>query len=134
MIKNIEHRRVYDKVHQWIRYNYGPATFCSNWECFGRSKIFEWALIKGKSYEKNIENFKQLCRSCHRLYDFTEAKRNDLWRVNNFKHRTHCPQEHEYSKENTRMVRNRTGTMSRHCIQCGIIRKRTVRTLKKQTS
>ena len=64
----------YNKIHNWIRYNYGKAIKCSF--CDGNNaKRFEWALLKGCSYEKRIENYIQLCPSCHRKYDYTEDMR-----------------------------------------------------------
>ncbi len=70
-----EHRH-YDNIHQWLKCNYGKASCCENKKCtYKTPKRFEWALVKGKSYEKNIQNYIQLCPSCHRKYDFTEEIR-----------------------------------------------------------
>jgi len=66
----------YNRVHKWIRSHYGNAIKCENKDCqYRKPKRFEWALITGKKYEKNINNFIQLCCSCHRKYDFTEEAR-----------------------------------------------------------
>jgi hypothetical protein len=59
----------YNTLHWWIRNNYGSATKCENPECKRRGKRYEWALIKGKKYKKNINNYIQLCSDCHRKYD-----------------------------------------------------------------
>lgn len=59
----------YRIVHTWISEHYGKATKCENPECEGRSKVFEYCLIHGKEHEREISNYKQLCRSCHRKYD-----------------------------------------------------------------
>mgnify|MGYP001579767579 CR=1 FL=1 len=42
--------------------------------CPGKSKCFEWALIKGKKHDHNIKNYMQLCKSCHRIYDGINKK------------------------------------------------------------
>ncbi len=64
----------YFQIHNWIYKNYGKAKFCTF--CDGlKAKRFEWALKKGRKYEKNIYNFFQLCPSCHRKYDMTKETR-----------------------------------------------------------
>jgi len=69
----------YHRVHQWIAYHYGKASKCENKDCtFKNPKRYEWALIKGNEYEKNINNFMQLCCSCHRKYDYTDEHRKKL--------------------------------------------------------
>lgn len=64
----------YGKIHHWLAKNYGKASKCEH--CKGSDKKYEWALLKGKTYEKNIDNFFQLCTSCHRKYDMNDNKRN----------------------------------------------------------
>jgi hypothetical protein len=58
----------YFLIHKWIRRKKGSADHCENNtnQC---SKFFDWALIHGKKYEKNVENFISLCRKCHHKYD-----------------------------------------------------------------
>ena len=64
----------YINLHRWIRNNYGNAIKCEF--CDGlKAKRFEWALKKGCEYKKNINNFIQLCPSCHRKYDETKERR-----------------------------------------------------------
>lgn len=57
----------YSTVHNWIRRHYGKANQCE--EC-GRTDApkYEWANISGKYYRKR-EDFKQLCSSCHAIFD-----------------------------------------------------------------
>jgi hypothetical protein len=65
----------YVRVHNWIRYHYGRAIKCEM--CSGlKAKRFDWALRKGFKYEKNVENFIQLCPSCHRKYDGINGVKN----------------------------------------------------------
>ena len=66
----------YRGLHQWIVSNYGKADKCNNREkqilkfaCSLKSKKFEWAKLKRKRYERKVENYIQLCKSCHNKYD-----------------------------------------------------------------
>ena len=59
----------YMAKHTWIRKHYGKANKCENPNCLGKSNTFDWALLKGKQYDHNRENFWMLCRSCHLSYD-----------------------------------------------------------------
>lgn len=61
-------------IHQWIIKNYGRAVKCESHLCNKKSQNYEWALVKGCAYEKDISHFKQLCVSCHRIYDMTHEK------------------------------------------------------------
>lgn len=61
----------YLSMHQWIRYNYGKPTKC---ERCNSTKNVQWA-NKSHNYEReNRNDWMQLCCSCHRKYDLTEAK------------------------------------------------------------
>lgn len=59
----------YTDVHVWLRNTFGSAKSCTSKLCNGKSKKYHWALVAGKTYEKNRENFAQLCTVCHRQYD-----------------------------------------------------------------
>jgi len=59
----------YDGMHHWLKTTFGKADKCENPDCKGKSKTFEWSLLKGKKYERRRENFWQLCVICHRIYD-----------------------------------------------------------------
>lgn len=66
---------VYSAVHSWLKRTFGKADHCENTGCAGRSKHFDWSLIKDEkqyTYEFKRENFWQLCKSCHVKYDMTE--------------------------------------------------------------
>ena len=63
--KNIK----YQAIHSWLRANYGRANKCEAENCPSISKNYEWILIKGKKYERKRENFMQMDKSCHRIYD-----------------------------------------------------------------
>lgn len=68
----------YAAIHDWIKSIYGKATKCENPNCENISIVFDWALKKGKKYEnREVENFWQLCRKCHKKYDFVEKPRDE---------------------------------------------------------
>jgi hypothetical protein len=68
----------YFRIHEWLIRHHGKATKCENELCKSRApKRFEWALLKGKDYKKDRNNYIQLCPSCHRKYDYTEVQRQN---------------------------------------------------------
>lgn len=69
MQKNKINENEYVEIHFWLRKNFGNANKCENPECKNKSQHYEWALLKGKKYEFNRDNFMQLCKSCHSYYD-----------------------------------------------------------------
>lgn len=58
----------YDSIHQWMRRQFGGANRCEH-NCGTTSTKFDWALVRGKRYEKKRENFIMLCKKCHHAYD-----------------------------------------------------------------
>ncbi len=56
----------YDVVHYWLRVNFIKPKNC---EFCKEEKRIDWALLKGKKYERKRENFIGLCRKCHYHYD-----------------------------------------------------------------
>jgi hypothetical protein len=63
----------YDDLHRKLRRENGNAKHCSFCSGVG-AKRFEWALLKGKKYSRDIKNYIPLCPSCHRLYDYKEEQ------------------------------------------------------------
>lgn len=66
----------YSTFHVWILKVNGKASMCENrenkilkFQCKGVCKVFDHALKKGHEYTRNIEDYLQLCRSCHIFYD-----------------------------------------------------------------
>lgn len=57
-------------IHIWLKVNYGSPNKC---EKCGKNGLIgrkiNWALIKGKNYERKRGNFWRLCRKCHIAYD-----------------------------------------------------------------
>ena len=74
----------YSAKHMWIIKHYGKEKKrkkCGNTNC----KRYEWANISGK-YKREIEDYIQLCPSCHRKLDLNKKI---------------CPQGHKYDEKNT---------------------------------
>jgi len=105
----------YMKIHHWLRNNYGRPEICEAKDCSKKSKTFEWALKKSKSYERNRKNYFRLCKSCHSKYDYTEEIREKMKKNSFYAKKTHCPSGHEYTKENTYKSKARKG---RICLIC----------------
>ena len=59
----------YDTIHAWIIANFGTANRCEGINCKKISKNYNWCLKKGYKHERKIQNYIQLCISCHRIYD-----------------------------------------------------------------
>lgn len=61
----------YSSVHKWLVSHF-QKTNCANCD---RKTGLDWALLKGKKYDHNRDNFIVLCRSCHLKYDYTKERR-----------------------------------------------------------
>lgn len=68
----------YGALHSWIIRTYGKATKCTNKKCTKESKVFEWALLKGKDYKRDRNSFIELCHKCHKKYDVTDEYRKKM--------------------------------------------------------
>lgn len=68
----------YGGLHDWLRNNFGRANHCESLTCEHKSKNFGWCLKKGKLYSRNIDNYIQLCYSCHMKYDYTDKWKENL--------------------------------------------------------
>ncbi len=78
----------YQKIHRWLRGNFGYANKCDNPQCKKITNYFSWALLKNKKYEYKRENYLMLCKSCHTKYDFTkEGKIRGANKIRGRKHR-----------------------------------------------
>lgn len=62
----------HSQYHMWLQEHYGKASCCENKNCKKISNTFDWALKTEKEYSRNREDYFQLCRSCHRLYDLNK--------------------------------------------------------------
>lgn len=59
----------YNKIHKWLIKIYGKATHCQIEKCNKKCLVFDYALIKGQSYQMDRTKFIMVCRSCHIKYD-----------------------------------------------------------------
>jgi hypothetical protein len=62
-------------IHMWLKAKHPKPEKCEECGKIGESVngrwTIEWALIHGKNYERNKDNFRHLCRACHADYDLT---------------------------------------------------------------
>lgn len=73
----------YFRIHGWLSYHHGKAMKCENELCESiNPKRFEWALLKGRDYLRDRNNFIQLCPSCHRKYDYTNKQKLRIYIAN----------------------------------------------------
>ena len=63
--------KLYHQIHHWLR-KYKNKSVCEHCGCDDRR--LENALKKGFKYDFEVDNFLVLCVSCHRKYDYTEAR------------------------------------------------------------
>jgi hypothetical protein len=56
----------YPGVHAWVRAHKEKTGTCS--EC-GANGATEWANVDHQ-YRRDLDDYRELCRSCHRAYDF----------------------------------------------------------------
>lgn len=63
----------YAALHKKLVTIHGNAKYCSNSDCKSVSpKRYEWSLINdGRDYSLSLEDYRALCPSCHRKYDYT---------------------------------------------------------------
>lgn len=100
-------------IHEWMWRTFPKVGRCEY--CARRGKT-EYASI-GHTYTRHRDDWFELCSRCHVWFDIGR------WRNNgeHFRSRTHCPQGHEYTPENTYC---RPGRTERSCKICRRIEKR----------
>lgn len=65
----------YGAIHMDLRRKYGPAPLCINHH--EKTINIDWANVTGV-YTSDIEDYLPMCKSCHKLFDFTEETRAKL--------------------------------------------------------
>ncbi len=65
----------YTAIHTYLRKYFPKSGYCD--ECGDDTRKTEYALIKGRSYTRNREDYRELCKLCHNRYDETGGSR---WR------------------------------------------------------
>jgi hypothetical protein len=73
----------YSALHAWVYKHNGKASKCSkeNDGCNGKSKSYTWANVSHQ-YKRDLDDFIELCRSCHAKYDCTDKKRERMRKLN----------------------------------------------------
>jgi hypothetical protein len=84
------------QVHKWLSVHYGKPQICEIGKCTMESKVYDWALKKGRTYLRKRDSFLRLCRSCHRRYDLTPQKR--LQAIKNLIKHSKFQNENSYAK------------------------------------
>lgn len=64
----------YRNKHQRYVRTHGKAEKCENSKCTRKSKNYQWSNISNK-YLESRSDWKELCVSCHRKFDFKKKKR-----------------------------------------------------------
>jgi hypothetical protein len=64
-----EYKRKHLRLHNKLRKLYGSANTCVSDNCNRISTNYCWAKIAGRKYTTDINDYVQLCYSCHRKYD-----------------------------------------------------------------
>ena len=57
----------YGAIHTYLRKHFPKSGICD--ECGITGKRTEYALIKGREYSRNREDYRELCKRCHNAYD-----------------------------------------------------------------
>lgn len=60
----------YYGVHDWITKHYGQPKQCINCGLKDVKRVYHWANIS-LEYKRDIGDWRRLCVSCHRLYDYS---------------------------------------------------------------
>lgn len=69
--------KLYRYIHNWIIRNYGKPDHCEHCGCNDANTKYHWANVHEKGYDCNIDNFIQLCASCHKKYDKNDKQKKD---------------------------------------------------------
>lgn len=95
--------------HKWFYQKYGIPDKCEKCGVERKDKLIEWSNIDHK-YRRNLEDWRKLCRSCHRKYDY--EFNSDRRKQCKFKDcpnftlsayglcRIHCMRQHQLNWEN----------------------------------
>lgn len=59
----------YFGVHDWITKHFGQPKECRVCGMNDVKRVYHWANLSGK-YQRNIKDWKRMCVSCHRKYDY----------------------------------------------------------------
>ncbi len=112
-IINKKHSPEYVSIHMWLYKNHGPASKCEH--CSKDASCFHWARRENFGYARDVNNFIQLCVSCHRKYDAdAHPKKRKYLRVRPF----NCRPVYKYSKEG--VIISQYPSLTEAAKDCGI--------------
>ena len=64
----------YHSMHLWLNKNFPKTKICATCKRID-APMYDLALKNGYKYQRRIENFTILCRSCHMKYDYANGTR-----------------------------------------------------------
>jgi len=67
----------YYGVHDWIKKHYGTPSKCEICGLDDVNRVYHWANLSG-NYLRDRNDFKRMCVSCHRKYDYNR-KREEMY-------------------------------------------------------
>jgi len=70
--------REYNRIHAWLKREYGKADYCESARCNKKSNSYHWALKKGHEHIKERDAYIQLCPSCHKIYDMNNKTKEKM--------------------------------------------------------
>lgn len=118
-----EGRAEYGRLHLRNRRTRGPANLqkCAHCAEHGIDKqARDWAHVHGTDPD-DVMNYVPLCKKCHNAYDQPDGtgdKAIGQRRGEQQRAKTHCPQNHEYTPENTYIIKRSGGRTARQCKTC----------------
>lgn len=65
----------YYAVHDWMTKHFGQPTECEQCGLNDPLRKYHWANLSGE-YRRDRNDFKRMCVSCHRKYDYAAARKN----------------------------------------------------------
>lgn len=66
----------YYSIHDWITKHYGQPVGCDVCGLNDSSRKYHWANLSHE-YRRDRSDFKRMCVSCHRKYDYAEVRRKN---------------------------------------------------------
>lgn len=91
-------KKEYWAIHYWIRKNRGQANKCVTCGKSNTETEVWWANISGE-YKKDLNDYEQLCCSCHRKKDYTDEWRKKISIVTSGKRNPFYGKKHKDSSK-----------------------------------
>lgn len=112
-----EGRKEYDANHTRLKRARGSARRHRCVQCSGQAS--DWAWIHDAD-PADPQSYRPMCRACHIAYDNPEPgdKAIGQRRAEQQRAKTHCPAGHEYTEDNTYIIKRSGGRTARQCKTC----------------